>query len=86
MPSRGGGSEGVRASDPGLISTELLSREPQATPGTSEEKLGVVQIGVYTEGHGHPHPGLCLRTIKTDRKGLAAEVQTECLMQLMHIS
>ena len=54
--------------------------------GTCEEKLRVLQ-----------HQGLPRRPLlfaswalsdstKTDKKGLAAEVQTECLMQLIHIS
>lgn len=77
--SRGGGLLG---SDPGLISTVLLSGEPQAIPGTSEEKLGVLQHrGLLRRPLPSTSWSLCLCTIKTDKKGLTAECQTECLMQ-----
>lgn len=82
-----GGSWGVRAGDPGLVCTVLLSGAPPASPGASEEKLGLLQ---HRGLHRRPLPSaswcLCLCTIKTDKRGLTAEFQTECLMQLMHIS
>lgn len=48
----------MRAGGPGLISTVLLSREPQDTPGTSEGKVGVLRHPGPAEGSCHPHPGL----------------------------
>lgn len=82
-----GGSWGVRAGDLGLMCTVLLGSGPHVTPGASEEKPGLLEHwGLPRRPLPSESWSLCLCAIKTDKRGLTAEFQTECLMQLMHIS
>lgn len=64
------------------LTTVMLGRDPQAIPVTSEGKVGAPRsaTGPSYRGPSPSYSGLSACATELTKRGLAAEIQAECLM------